>query len=75
MKLFLKQRMTNNVRFTSSVGETTWAVYNSYQAKQIELVTLNTIYGVVAFWLDQITTYWLAHYWLVFSVTWYMISP
>ena len=38
-----KYGMTNHVSMlTFSVGYTTWAVYNYYWARQIELVTLNT---------------------------------
>ena len=39
--------MTNNVRFTYSVDDTTHAVLNQYRARQIELVMLNTIFSVV----------------------------
>ena len=37
--VFFFQGMTNNVRFTFSVGDTRRAVYNKYWARQIELVT------------------------------------
>ena len=39
--------MTNNVRFRFSVGDTIRVVYNKYLARQVELVTLNTIFSVV----------------------------
>ena len=40
--------MTNNVRLTFSVGDTTWrVVYDKYWERQIELVALNTIFNVV----------------------------
>ena len=39
------QRLTTNVRFTYNLGNTTHAVYNQYQARQIELVTLNAIFS------------------------------
>ena len=42
-KNLLQGTTNNSVRFTFSVGDTTWAVYNEYWARQIELVTLNTI--------------------------------
>ena len=35
------------MEFTFSVGDTTHALYNLYWARQIELVTLNTILRVV----------------------------
>ena len=38
--------MKNYVRFIFSVGDTTWAVYNHNWARQLELVTLNTRFGV-----------------------------
>ena len=38
--------MTSNVRFTFGVGDTTWAIYTLYGARQIELVTLNTMFSV-----------------------------
>ena len=39
--------MTNNVTFKFNVDDTTWAVHNKYLARQIELVTLNTLFSVV----------------------------
>ena len=30
--------------FTSSVGDTTWTVYNLYWARQVEIMTLNKIF-------------------------------
>jgi hypothetical protein len=39
--------MTNNARFTSSVNDTTRAIYNEYGARQIELVTLITTFNVL----------------------------
>ena len=39
--------MINNVRFTFSIGDTTWAIPK--YSRQIELVTQNTIYSVVFF--------------------------
>jgi hypothetical protein len=44
--LFL-QKMTNNVRFTFSVDDTTNVVHNEYWARQIELVAPNTTSSVV----------------------------
>ena len=45
---FIIREMTNNVRLTINVGDTTWAVYNiALGPRQIELVTLNTICSVV----------------------------
>ena len=42
------QQMTKNVRFTVSViGDTTHTIYNKCGARQIELVTLYTIFVVV----------------------------
>jgi hypothetical protein len=38
--------MSNNIWFTFSVGDTMRAVSNQYCARQIELVTLNTIHNV-----------------------------
>lgn len=31
------------LRFTFTSGDTTWAVYNPYRARQLESATLNTI--------------------------------
>ena len=40
--------MTSDVRFTVSVGDTiTRAAYNGLRAREIELVTLNTIFSVL----------------------------
>ena len=36
-----------DVEFTSSVGDTTHAIYNQYGARQMELVALNTIFCAV----------------------------
>ena len=44
------QRMKNNIKFTFSVGGTTQAVYNKDWARQIELVTLKTIFRVLYMW-------------------------
>ena len=42
------QGMKNNIGSTFSVGDTSmWVLYNLYWARQIELVTLDTIFGVV----------------------------
>jgi hypothetical protein len=41
--------MTNNVRFTFRVGDTTWVVNNKYLARQIEVVTPNTLFNIVFF--------------------------
>ena len=46
MIFFLVEGMTHNVRFTFSVSDTTWAVYNHYEARQIELVTPDTTFSV-----------------------------
>ena len=46
MLKFLLQGSTNNVKYTYSVSDTTRVVYNQYGAKQIELVTLDTIFYV-----------------------------
>ena len=48
--------MTNNVRFTFSVGDNTRAVWNYYWAQQISLMTLNTIFSIVGrvWWLDRL---------------------
>ena len=35
--------MTNNVRLTFSDGGTAWAVYNWFRAREIQLLTLDTI--------------------------------
>ena len=40
--------MTNNVTFTSNVGDITQSVSNQCWARQIESVTLNTVFGVVS---------------------------
>jgi hypothetical protein len=45
-QMFL-QGMTNKVRCTFSVSDTTRAVHNQYIARQLELVTLYTIFSVV----------------------------
>ena len=39
--------MTNNIRFTFSVGDSARAVNNYYDQRQIELVALNIIFSVV----------------------------
>ena len=39
--------MTNIVRFTMSINDITHVVCNEHWARQIELVTLNTIFSVV----------------------------
>jgi hypothetical protein len=44
-QMFL-QGMTNKVRCTFSVSDTTRAVHNQYIARQLELVTLYTIFSV-----------------------------
>jgi hypothetical protein len=44
--LFYKE-WQKNLRFTFSVGDTAWAVSNKYWARQIELVTLRTMFSVV----------------------------
>ena len=47
---YLTTKVTNNIRFRYSVGDTIWMVYNKYLARQIELVTLNTIFsGVIIY--------------------------
>ena len=45
--MFFFQEMTHNVRFTFSVGDIKWTITISYYARQIELVTLNTIFSVL----------------------------
>ena len=44
---FFFKGMTNNARLTFRVGDTTHAIYNTSQARKIELVTLNTIFSVL----------------------------
>ena len=39
--------MTNNVRLTFTIGDTTWTIYDYFLARQIESVILNTIFSVV----------------------------
>lgn len=39
--------MTYTARFTFSVSDPTWAAYNVYEPRQIQLVTLNTTYSVL----------------------------
>ena len=39
------QEVTTNVRFTFSLSYTTHVVYNQYRARQIESVTVNTIFS------------------------------
>ena len=45
-KCSYKERMTYNVKFKFSVGDTTRAVYNWYWARQNEMVTPKTIFSV-----------------------------
>ena len=50
------QEVTNIYRSTLSVGGITRAVYNQYWARQIEVVTLNTILSVVVCTLSNVMT-------------------
>lgn len=45
--MFFLQGMTNNTRFTFSVGDTIHVAYNQYGERQIALATLNTLFSVV----------------------------
>ena len=42
--------MTNIAKFTCSVNDTTWVVYDWYWPRQIELVALNTMFSVELVW-------------------------
>ena len=45
--------MTNFVRFTSNIGDTTWAVSKQYRARQIGLVTLKHNISCIVFLVLQ----------------------
>ena len=47
------QGMANHAKFTISVGDTTQLVYKYYWARQMELVTLNTMISVVGGTLEH----------------------
>ena len=52
--LFFLQGMTINIMFAFSVGDTTHVVYNKDWARQIKLVTPNTVVNVVILGCENI---------------------